>query len=540
MDKVFVIGHKNPDTDSICAAIAYAELKQKQGVNAIAKRLGDLNRETEFVLKYFDVEMPEFLFTVKTQVSDLNMDKSHPITSDISIKTAWNVMRNNNIKTLPVVDDEEKLKGVVTLSDITNKYMDALDNNTIAASKTELSNIIDTLNAVVLNGGTEIFNTTGRVVVAASNENDIASYVEKGDIVISGNRKESLIKAIECGANLLIVTCATDIDLEVIDMAKSNNCILMNTNSDTFTTARLINQSIPIGYVMSREGLVVFNVNDFIDDIRDKMLKTRYRSYPVVDNKNRIKGFISRYHLISSRKKKVILVDHNEKSQTVNGIEQAEILEIVDHHRLADIQTGNPIFFKNEPVGSTSTIVANMFFDMGIRPARKIAGILCAAIISDTINFQSPTCTYTDKLIAEKLAEIAGLDIGQFAMKMFKEGSTLQGKTPEEIISTDIKEYVINKKKIGVAQVYSIDFESIQKMKESIIDTMKEYCEKNNYYFIMLMVTDILRQGSEILYAGEGKEIIERAFNVDVEGESIYMPGIVSRKKQVIPFITID
>ncbi|AFV03816.1 Manganese-dependent inorganic pyrophosphatase [Dehalobacter sp. UNSWDHB] len=540
MDKlVFVTGHKNPDTDSICSAIAYAELKKKLGVNAVPKRLGDINRETEFVLKHFGVEIPEHLFTVKTQVADLNVDQAFPVSSDISIKTAWHLMKKNNIKTIPVIDDHERLLGIVTLSDITNNYMDALDNNTIASTRTTLRNIAETLNATLICGSQEDFETTGKVVVAAVEPDDLHSFVEPGDIVITGNRLDIQLKALEYGTTCLILTCGGDPSQELIEEARSRNIVLLTTPIDTYTTVRLVNQSIPVGAVMTSQNLISFNIDDFIDDIQDKMLKTRYRSYPIVDDNNRIQGFISRYHLISQRKKNVILVDHNEKSQTVNGIEEAEILEIIDHHRLGDIQTASPIFLRNEPVGSTSTIVANMFFEMGIRPSKSIAGILCSAILSDTLKFKSPTSTYVDKMTAEKLAEIAGIDdMDKYANQMFKEGSSLQGKTLKEIFYQDFKDYTFGKYRVGIGQVFTMDREKISEMEDSLIAFMKQLCAEKGYHLLMLFVTDILDQASEVLFSGEEKELISLAFNVDLGENSVCLPGIVSRKKQVVPLIS--
>ncbi|AHF11003.1 MULTISPECIES: putative manganese-dependent inorganic diphosphatase [Dehalobacter] len=541
MDKlVFVTGHKNPDTDSICSAIAYAELKKKLGVNAVPKRLGDINRETEFVLKHFGVEIPEHLFTVKTQVADLNVDQAFPVSPDISIKTAWHLMKKNNIKTIPVIDDHERLLGIVTLSDITNNYMDALDNNTIASTRTTLRNIAETLNATLICGSQEDFETTGKVVVAAVEPDDLHSFVEPGDIVITGNRLDIQLKALEYGTTCLILTCGGDPSQELIEEARSRNIVLLTTPIDTYTTVRLVNQSIPVGAVMTSQNLISFNIDDFIDDIQDKMLKTRYRSYPIVDDNNRIQGFISRYHLISQRKKNVILVDHNEKSQTVNGIEEAEILEIIDHHRLGDIQTASPIFLRNEPVGSTSTIVANMFFEMGIRPSKSIAGILCSAILSDTLKFKSPTSTYVDRMTAEKLAEIAGIDdMDKYANQMFKEGSSLQGKTLKEIFYQDFKDYTFGKYRIGIGQVFTMDKEKISEMEDSLIAFMKQLCAERGYHLLMLFVTDILDQTSEVLFSGEEKELISLAFNVDLGENSVCLPGIVSRKKQVVPLISV-
>jgi manganese-dependent inorganic pyrophosphatase len=311
--------------------------------------------------------------------------------------------------------------------------------------------------------------------------------------------------------------------------------VIIITPHDTFTAARLINQSIPIKHVMSTENLISFNIDDFIDEIKDIMLQTRYRSYPVVDDNYKIRGFISRYHLISRNKKKVILMDHNEKAQSVNGIEEADILEIIDHHRVADIQTGKPIVFRNEPVGSTSTIVANIFIDSGIRPAKKIAGILCSAIISDTVNFKSPTSTYVDKITAERLAEIAGVHLDELATQIFKAGTSLVGRTPEEIFYQDYKDFNLGKYKIGIGQVITSDTENIDELKKELIPYMNRLCKERSYNLVMLLMTDIIREGSEVIFAGENKEILQKAFKVDVSKDSVYLPGVISRKKQVIP-----
>lgn len=536
-NKIYVLGHKNPDTDSICSAITYAELKRKLGFDAVAGRLGEPNQETEFVLQHFDVELPDLVETVKKQVSDLNMDIVPGLSPEIPVKTTWNIMKKTNIKSLPVVDDNERLVGVVTLSDITEKYMDAVDNNIIAASHTSLQNVAETLNAEIISGGQNDYDTTGKVLILAAEPSQLDSFIEKGDIVIAGNRLDSVIRAIELGANCVILTCCYEVETCVIEKAKEWGCILMMTQADTFTAARLINQSIPIGYVMTTDEIVKFEIDDYVDEVKETMMRTRFRSYPVVDNGNKVRGFISRYHVISQNRKQVILVDHNEMSQTVHGIEEAEILEIIDHHRLGDIQTGKPIFFKNEPVGCTATIIANMYLDSGITPSKKMAGLMCSAILSDTLKFKSPTCTYVDKVTAEKLAEIAGIDMDAYSMQMFKAGSTLKGKTPREILCRDFKEFEFNKGRIGIGQVYTIDIESVEEIGDSILDFMTSYCNDGNYALVLLLVTDILNQGSETFFVGEYKEIVGKAFGVQNKENRVFLPGVVSRKKQVVPNI---
>lgn len=532
---IYIFGHRNPDTDSICSAIAYADLKSKMGFNAQPFRLGEINLETDYVLKYFGLPIPEYLETVKTQVTDLNMDQINPASPDISLKVAWSQMKKHNYKVLPVVDDEDRLIGLVTLSDITNKYMDTLENNIIASARTPLVNILETINATLISGGREQFDTTGKVVVAAMQPDEMGPFIEKGDIVIVGNRSDSQLRAIELGANCLVLTCGCHVDATVVTAAEEHGCIVMNTPNTSFDVARLINQSIPVSYSMTTKNLVYFHFDDFVDEIKDRMLQTRFRSYPVVDDADRIKGFISRYHLISQRRKSVILLDHNEKSQTVDGIDQAKILEIIDHHRVGDIQTGNPIYFNNEPVGSTATIIANKYFDSGIRPSRKIAGILCAAIISDTLKFKSPTCTHSDRSTALKLAEIAAIDPEEFANLMFKKGTSLEGKTVHQILYQDFKYYNLGKYKIGIGQINTTDTESIREQEADLVEYMKKICLDNGYNLLMLMVTDIISEASEVFFAGKDKTLLAKAFGLELGENSVILPGVVSRKKQIVP-----
>ncbi|HHW32233.1 MAG TPA: putative manganese-dependent inorganic diphosphatase [Clostridiaceae bacterium] len=540
-DVIYIMGHKNPDTDSICAAIAYSEFKKILGFNAVPVRLGDINNETKYVLEYFNIPAPILLTTVKTQVSDLDIDVVNPVAPDISIKSAWTIMKKNNVKVLPVIDENNKFLGIVSLSDITEKYMDILEKDVISASRTPLQNIVDTLQAKLVYGDREFFKETGNVLVAAMAPNDMELYINEGDIVITGNRKDSQLKAISIGASCLIITCNGQADDEVLDAARKHNCVVMVTPWDTFNTARLINQSIPVESTMTRDNIVSFEIDDYVDDIKDKMLQTRYRSYPVLDELGRIKGFVARYHLISQRRKKVILLDHNEISLTVDGIEQADILEIIDHHRIGDIQTLNPVYFKNEPVGSTSTIIANMYFDNGLKPQKRIAGLLCAAILSDTLKFKSPTNTPMDRTTALRLADIAGIDIDAFASAMFKEGSSLKGKTPEELLYQDFKEFRFGKYKIGIGQINTTDKDSVLHIREELSEYMQQVCRNKSYNLIMLIVTDIINEGSEIMFEGNDKWLISKAFNIDVGADSrknsIYLKGVMSRKKQIVPFL---
>ena len=537
-DKIWVTGHKNPDSDSICSAIAYAEFKRKNGFNACAARLGDISRETEFILNYFNVPVPPFLKTVKTQISDLDIDLAVPITPDSTLQKAWTRMRLNNIKTLPIVDEDNYLHGLVTISDIANQYLEAIETNVIGKINTTLQNLMDTINGKLLCGHEDCFTGAGKVVIVAMQSQEMYSFVEKDDIVIVGNRKDAQHIAIELKASCLIVTNSSSIDEDVIERAKEANTIVIVVPHDTFTTSQLISQSISVSYVMTSDNIVRFNLDDFVSDIKVKMLQTRYRSYPVIDDNNVIQGFISRYHLISSRKKKVILVDHNEKSQSVDGIEEAEIVEIIDHHRFGDIQTAYPISVSLEPVGSTATIIANIYFENAIRPAKSIAGILCAAIISDTMNFKSPTSAYKDKITAEKLADIAGINISKFAVEMIRESSAIHGKTAKEIFHEDLKEFNLGNQKFAISQIKTMDMDCLKDIYDELVDYMKYLLDTEKYHLVMFVITDIIKEGSEVIVFGESIPLLEKAFDVKVKDNKAFLPGVVSRKKQIIPDIS--
>jgi len=538
-DLLYITGHKNPDTDSICAAIAYSEFKNKTGIlEAVPVRLGDINRETEFILNYFDVEVPKLIETVKVQVSDLHIDNVAPVSPDISLKMAWNIMKRNNTKTLPVVDDNDSLIGIATITNLFTSFIDFWDNNILSKSYTKLENIVDTLSAKYIYAEVSNLSLDGKIVTAAMHPDSAEAIIEKGDVVICGDREDTQNTIIKCGAALMIITGNHLVSDEVLEQAKENGTLIISTPFDSFTASRLITQSIPISYVMTKDNIISFSTDDFVDEIKDVMLETRYRSYPVVDLKNKVIGTISRYHLISQNRKKVILVDHNERTQSVHGLEDAEVLEIIDHHRIADIQTGNPIYFRNEPVGSTSTIVASIFFENGIRPSKKVAGLLCAAIISDTLLFMSPTSTNVDQIMLKRLSEIACIDVDSFAKEMFKAGTSLKGRTVGEIFHQDFKSFMLNGLKIGVSQISTMDLEGFSEMKNDMLNLMDKKALENSFDLLIFMLTDILKGGSELLIAGEEKEIVSRAFNIKLNAPSIYLPGILSRKKQVIPPIT--
>lgn len=538
-DTIYITGHKNPDSDSICSAIAYADYKNSTGdINAIPVKLGDLNRETRFILDYFDVEEPIYLETLRLNVNDLDFDKIAPITSDISIGMALDLMKKNNLNSITVVDESDKISGIVTVSDIIGGYMDVWDNTILDKSNTPIDNIIDTLsgNPIYVSKSKNKFR--GRLLVLSMEIDTMEKYIETDDIIICGDREDAQRFALEKDISLLIITGGAEVSDDIKEKAKERDISLINTPHDTFTTSRLIIQSIPVSYVMTRSGLVLFDLDDLVEVVKSKMSQTRYRSYPVVDLNNNSVGLISRYHLISSIKKKVILVDHNERRQSIDGLEDARIIEIIDHHRVADVFTGSPIYFRNEPVGSTATIIASIFFENGRRPSKKIAGILAAAIISDTLLFKSPTSTNTDKIILKRLEKIADLDVDTFAMEMFKEGTSLIGKTPEELLKEDFKAFVINDETIGISQVYTMDPSSLDDMKGELLELMEKKRREEGYVSFILMLTDIFKEASEMIIVGEHKEEIGNALGKSTGKGSFYAKDVLSRKKQVVPPIT--
>ena len=538
-DIIYVTGHKNPDSDSICAAYAYSEFKNKIGeTETVACRLGNVNQETQFILDYFGAEAPKFLNTVKLKVEDLQFDNISPISPDISLKTAWTIMRDKNIKTLPVADENDHLLGVLSVANLTSCYMDIWDNRILAKSNTTLDNIIDTLSAKVCYANEDTKQFPGKIAVTAMKPDTMSEHIEAGDIAIVGDREEAQAELINLNVSLMIVTGGYAPSEKIISLAKEHGVTVIVTQHDSFTASRLIVQSIPVGYVMVKENIVSFTTDDLVDDIKGIMSETRFRSYPVLDQNGRVVGTVSRYHLISNHKKKVIQVDHNERGQSVDGLEDAEVVEIIDHHRVADIQTNNPIYFRNEPVGSTSTIVAKCFFENGIRPSRKAAGLLCGAIISDTLLFRSPTCTPQDKYICKKLAEIAGINIEEFAKEMFKAGTSLKGKTVEQIFNTDFKPFTIEGTKVGISQVNTMDIEGFMPLKEEMLNYMDQKAKEAGLEMVMLLLTDILNEGSEILVTGAKPEIVEKAFKVTLKDKGAFLPGVLSRKKQVVPPIT--
>lgn len=537
---IIVIGHKNPDTDSICSAICYADLKSKiTNETYIAKRAGHLNEETQYVLKKYDIKVLEYIKDVRPQVSDIEIRRTEGVSKDISVKDAWTKMKDLNVVTLPITQ-KKRLIGLITIGDIAKSYFEVYDSTILATAKTKFQNIVDTLNGTVITGNINEVFQKGKVVIAAANPEMMENYIEAGDIVILGNRYEAQLCAIEMEAKCLIVCEGAGISKTITKVANERNCIIISTSYDTYTVARLINQSMPIEFLMKKkeDGLISFNTDDFIEDIQGIMAKKRHRDFPIEDNKNNYIGMISRRNLLGAGKKQIILVDHNEKGQAISGIETAQILEIIDHHRIGSIETVTPVFFRNQPLGCTATIICQMYHENNIEITPKIAYLLCSAIISDTLIFKSPTCTAEDIKACRELADIAGINIEEHGMEMFNAGSNLSSKTAKEIIMQDYKKFSVNDIKIGVGQINTMSQAEIDNIRGKIENYIDKVIADGGVDMVYLLMTNIMTESSEVVFAGKSAgSVLANAFNVQVNGKSAVLEKIVSRKKQFFPAI---
>lgn len=537
-EKIYVIGHKNPDTDSICSAIAYADLRQKvTGQVHEAKRAGHVNDETAYVLDRFGVEAPKLLTDVRLQVRDLDIHEMPGLKPNASIRDTWERMRQEQAKTLPIVKDDE-LVGVVSTGDIAKSYMDVYDSEILSKARTQYRNIVKTLDGTMITGNEHGYFMRGKVAIGASSPNLMEEFIEKDDLVILGDLEEAQACAVNIDASCMVICKDAEVSPKLIQKAKEQSIVIIQTPYDTFTTARLINQSIPVKFYMTSGPLTMFRMNDYVDDIKDIMAKKRFRDFPILDRHGRFKGFISRRRFLGASKKKVILVDHNERSQAVDGIEEAEIIEIIDHHRLGDIETVSPITFRNQPVGCTATIINQMYEENEIEVPREIAGLLCGAIISDTLLFRSPTCTPLDERTAKKLAKISDIDLEQMAQEMFNVGSNLKGKSAEDICFQDFKQFTVNDTIFGVGQITSMSKEELAAIRDMMTEHLPKVLEAHNLNMIYFMLTDILAESTELLCVGTGaRGIALSAFDLPDNAKSLILKGVVSRKKQLIPVL---
>lgn len=540
---VWVIGHKNPDTDSVCAAIAYADLKNKlakangeTGVTYAPARAGHINAETAYVLNYFGVAKPEYMSDMGTQIKDIEYRKTEGISPQLSMKKAWELMKTLNVYTLPVVNAKDKLEGLIVTSDVAQSYMDVYDNHVLSSARTAYKSMAEALDGKFIAGNEHAFFVRGKVVVATGSPEVTRAAIERDDLVIVGDNEEVQLVSIEQGCSCIVITNGLKISETVIDKAEKHEVVIISSPYDSFTVARLINQSIPVKYFMTKENIVSFELDDFVDEVSDATIKNRHRDFPIVDENQKYVGMFSRRNLLSRQKKQVILVDHNEKSQAVNNIEDAEIIEIVDHHRLGSLETIAPVFFRNQPLGSTSTIIYQIYEEKGIEVEPVIAGLLCAAIISDTLMFRSPTCTGLDVKAAKELAQIANVEIEEFARNMFEAGSDFENKTEKEILNQDFKIFYSGNVSFGVAQVSSMGHTELDKIKERIEKTLPVMCVEKKVQMLFVMLTDIMEETTTLVcYGGESVAIAKEAFQCSAVDNTLLLKGVVSRKKQLIP-----
>ena len=541
---MWVFGHKNPDSDAICAAITYANLKNKTGdgsIEYVPKRCGDLNGETSYILKRFGVAVPEFVGNVGAQVKDVDFRRTAGVDGKLSLKRAWELMKELKVVALPVIEEDGYLAGMIVHGDLARTYMDVIDNRELSRARTPYSNIIDTIEGTLITGDRGSCFDTGKVVVAAGNHDTMREYIKEGDLVILGNVEERQMVALSCKPACMIVTAESFLPPEVVEEAMAIDCVVITTPFDSFTVARLINQSIPIEYFMTKGPLISFFEEDYIEDITDTLAKVRHRSFPVLNSQHQYVGMFSRRHLLEMHKKQIILVDHNEFSQAVDGVEDAELLEIIDHHRIGGHQTNLPVFFRNQPLGCSNTIIYHMYKEQGVEIEPPIAGLMLSAILSDTLMFKSPTCTPIDVSAGKELAEFLGVNYEEHAMAMFEAGSDFGDKTPKEILFTDFKIFSQGDTDFGVSQVSVVSQNQIDSLSPGIAEVLESAMQEKGIDMIFVMLTNVIEQKSDVLCAGKHADtVIANGFggNAVTGAGTATLPGVVSRKKQMVPSLT--
>ena len=531
---IYIIGHRNPDTDSICSAIGYAHLKQALGENVVAARAGKVNAETKYALEYFHMQQPLLLSDLYPRVKDVLLDCKIVVKQHDTLRQLGEIMRDHDLRSVPVTDSKGILVGIVTVSDLAKRYFQELGMANLSDMRVRYRDIIAAIDAKVLVDGIESDFIQGDVRIAAGSLKTIKAGIKENDIVLIGDRHdETIIDCVEQGISVLIITGNGRVSADVIEAAEARHMFVLSTPYDTYTTARLINQCVPVRRIM-HENPVCFKPMDLLSDIKGTMEETHYRNYPVIEN-GRLVGLVSRDELTMPERDRVILVDHNERGQAVEGIEEAKIVEVIDHHRLGGIQTSEPIFTHAEPVGCTASIVAYMLWQQDVDIPAPVAGLLLSAILSDTVLFKSPTCTPYDKKTAERLAEIAGVDLKEYGMAMLKAGSGIGDMTPMEIAKNDSKEFQMGDYHLLISQISVMDTKEVLGLEPQLIEAMTTICEKEGFDMSLVMVTDILEEATYLLYAGSPKTLIGEAFKKDASGTHVYLPGVMSRKKQIVP-----
>lgn len=532
MSDIYVTGHRNPDTDSIVASMAYAQLRNALGDREYkAVRIGAINDETQRLLDHFGMEPPPYIKNMRTQIRDLDYDRTPALNNSVTVHLAWQTMAQGSINVVPIVDEDGHLFGMLSAGDVASFDMQTLNENHI--EDVPVFNLLSVLEGTLVNEyQLERDSVSGEVYIALPLHYEDAALSSPNSILICGDQPEVVERAIASGANCVIL-CRADVHPE---WSRSEKTVIISTPLSARMASRLVYHALPVSRISKRSDILSFHLSDYLDDAKEIMLKSRFRSYPVLDENDQVVGTISRFHLLKPRRKQVVLVDHNEAAQSVPGLEQVEILEIIDHHRLADIQTGQPINVRNEPVGSTNTIITGMYQEHGVVPPPKIAGLMAGAILSDTVLFKSPTCTRRDIAMAERLARFSGVSLEELGKELFSSGVS-DGKSAEELFKTDYKQFHISGQNIGVSQITCADADHVLERQKEFLAVMKKEQKAKEYDLVILMITDVLREGSHLLYVGSD-DTIRQAFGVEPVNKEVFLPGVMSRKKQIIPMLT--
>lgn len=534
MSTVYVVGHRNPDTDAVVSSMAYAALRNATGDrNYIACRLDHLSDETKRMLAKFGFAQPLRVKDMRTQVSDIDFDHPPVLEPSATLDRAWKTMKESNTTSFPVVKSDGTLFGTLSAGDIASYTLNTITDANI--TNLPLFNLLGVIEGQIVKDGGVDDTLTGEIVIALPGNDCKPSFSGSDKIVLCGDQKDMLVYSLENNVAAIIL-CGVTPDKKLLEQYKDNNTRVIYTPFDALKTSQMISLSMPIDRVCATEGLVCFHLTDYLDDVRETILKSRFRSYPVLDENEHVVGTLSRFHLLRPRRKNIVLVDHNESAQSVPGLDQAELIEIIDHHRLADIQTTQPIHVRNEPVGSTTTIVAEMYQESGVTPTPMMAGLMVSAILSDTVMFKSPTCTERDRVLAERLSKIAGVSMDEIGRELF-DASRNSDSSAEHLIKTDFKEFHIAGQTLGVSQIICVDSKSMLERKSEFLDTMNMLKKKNGYDMILLMLTDVLIEGSYLLYIGSD-DTIQYAFSMEPHDNELFLPGVMSRKKQIIPMLT--
>ena len=532
-----IIGHQNPDTDSICSALAYAWLKNGGSFTGLyeARRAGHVNRETKYALQHFGVDAPRLCTDISPQIKDIDIRTQPGIQAEMSVRAAWNLMREVEIDTLCITNESNELQGLITIKDIADANMELLDTDVLAEANTPLTNLLETLDAELLVGDKDARITKGNICIGTSPE-IMEELVKPGDLVLVSNRYETQMCAIDCGAAALVVCCGSAVPRTIVARAKEKGCYILTTPYDTYAASRLVTTAAPVRHFMRTNRLLKFSVNTPVEDAQKVMASVRHRYFPILDENGKYCGVISRRNLLNVHRKQVILVDHNERTQAVDGLDQAEILEIIDHHRIGSLETVGPVYFRNVPVGCTATILYQMYKEQGVTPTKQVAGLLLSAILSDTLMFRSPTSTLLDEATAKALAELAGEDIPAYAEQMFEAGADLTGRDAEDVFRSDFKAFSRGDVKFGVGQSIYMTDNSRAAAEALVRPFLPEASRREGLPLIFYMFTDMKTQSTDLMvYGFDAEEIVRDAFHVEVKDGMAVLPGVVSRKKQLIP-----